>query len=325
MRIHLTHLVTIVAMGIGGSLFAQSPPTNSIRLSGTVEAVRIRAIMAPRLAGQSLGNLTITRLVAPGQHVKPGDLLVEFDRQDQRRAAFDRQAELLDLAEQIGKKVADQAAAKAKDETELKQAENDVERAKLEVRKNELLPRVEAEKNTLALEQAEARFAQVKTTFDLKRVAAAADLRILEIRQERAQRALDYAERNSSLMEIRAPFEGLAVIKTTFRNSSMVEIQEGDEVRPGTSIVNIVDTSTMRVRAQANQADMPHLAVGDPAIVRLDGFPELSFPGTIAAIGPLGTNGTFSPVVRNFAVLVDIEGSHPQLMPDLTASVEITR
>ncbi len=318
-------LATLLALGIGSTLGAQDRPSGPIRLSGTVEAVRIRAIQAPRLAGQTLGNLVITQLVSPGQHVTPGDLIVEFDRQDQLRAAFDRRAELLDLAEQISKKTADQTAARAKDETELKQAENDVERARLEMRKNELLPRVEAEKNTLALEQAEARLTQLKTTFDLKRVAAAADLRILEIRQERAQRALRYAEQNSSLMEVRAPFEGLAVIRTTFRNSSMVEIQQGDEVRPGAAIVNIVDTSSMRVRARANQADISHLTAGASTIVRLDGFPDLSFPGTITAIGPLGVNGSFSSTIRTFTVLVSIDGSHPQLMPDLTASVEVSR
>ena len=36
---------------------------------------------------------------------------------------------------------------------------------------------------------------------------------------------------------------------------------------------------------------------------------------------------TLSPKVRTFVVLIDVEGSHPNLMPDLTASldVELTR
>jgi len=277
----------------------------------------------PRLAGQTLPNLVITYLVPPGKPVKAGDLLVEFDRQEQRRIAFDRQAELSDLGEQIGRRRADQAAARAKDETELKQAEHDVERAKLEMRKNDLLPKVEAEKNTLALEQAEARFAQVTTTFGLKRKAEAADLRILEIRRERAERALAYAEQNAELMEVRAPFEGIAVIKTTFRPTGMVEIQQGDEVRPGIPIIDIVDPSVMQVRLKVNQADVSRLAVGQQATVRLDGFPDLTFKGTVAVVGPLAVQGSFSRHVRAFTALVTIDGTHPQLMPDLTASVEI--
>jgi hypothetical protein len=125
-------------------------------------------------------------------------------------------------------------------------------------------------------------------------------------------------------MEVRAPFDGLAVIKTTYRNSGMVEITQGDEVRPGTAVIDIVDTSAMQVRARVNQADIGVLSVGQQATVRLDGFPELSFKGTVEVVGPLGVNGRYSPLVRSFTAIVAITGSHPQLMPDLTASVELT-
>jgi multidrug resistance efflux pump len=322
---HVTKRVAVVtavalALGVAG---ARGQEVNSVRLHGTVEAVRSRTVVVPRLAGQSLSQLVITYLVAPGQPVKPGDLLVEFDRQEQRRAAFDRQAELSDLGEQLLRRKAEQAAAKAKDETELKQAEHDVERAKLEMRKNAMLPKVEAEKNQLSLEQAEARLTLLQTTFGLKRKAEAADLRILEIRQERAARALEYAERNAELMEVRAPFEGLAVIKTTFRNSGFAEIQQGDEVRPGIPIIDIVDPTAMQVRARINQADLPKLKVGQSATVRLDGFPDLEFKGRVVSVGPLAVPGAFSQQVRAFTALVEIDGTHPQLMPDLTASVEI--
>jgi len=324
MRRVTQRLVMGLTIMFGLGVLPGGAQTGPVRLHGTVEAVRSRTVVVPRLAGQSLASLVITYLVAPGQPVQPGDLLVEFDRQEQRRIAFDRQAELSDLGEQITRRGADQAAARAKDETELTQARHDVERAQLEMRKNPLLPRVEAEKNQLALDQAEARYAQLRTTFDLKRTAAAADLRILEIRRERAARALHYAEQNAELMEVRAPFEGLAVIKTTFRNTPvMVEIQQGDEVRPGTPIIDIVDPSAMQVRVKVNQADVSRLTVGQSAVVRLDGFPELSFPGTVVSVGPLAIRGSFSQHVRAFTALVAIEGTHPQLMPDLTASVEI--
>jgi hypothetical protein len=161
----------------------------------------------------------------------------------QQRDAFARQAEVATLDGEIEKRRAEQAAAEAKDRTELVAVEHDVERARLEVRKNELIPRIEAEKNTLALVQATEKLEQVRLTFGLKRQAAAADLRILEIRRERADRALRYAEQNAQLMTIAAPFSGLVVIQRLYRNGSFVEIARGDEVRPGAPIVDIVDTS----------------------------------------------------------------------------------
>ncbi len=213
-----------------------------IRLSGTVEAVQTRSVSVPRLQGP-LAPLVVIRLVRAGTRVERGDPLVQFDPQQQERDAFDRQADLVNLDGQIQKKRADQAAADAGDRTELAAAEHDVERAALDVRQNDLIARIDAEKNSLALEQARARLDQLRATYALKRQAAAADLQILRIQRERAARALSYARNNAALMQVRAPFAGLVVIRRMYRNGAFVEIAEGDEVRPGTPIVDIVDTS----------------------------------------------------------------------------------
>jgi multidrug resistance efflux pump len=302
---------------------AQPQISGAIRLTGTVEAVRSRTVAVPRLSG-TVTPMIITRLAKPGTRVQAGDVIVEFDPQEQQRLAFDKRAELVDLDGQILKKKAEQIAAEAKDQTEVTAAENDVARAKLEVRKNELIARVSAEKNSLALEQATAKLEQLRTTFKLKRQAAAADLRILEIRRERAERALAYAEKNAQLMQISAPFAGLVVVKTMYRSAAgYVEIIEGDEVRPGVPVIDIVDTSAMLVRARVNQADAELVRVGQAAAIRLDGFPDLSFTGRVEHITPLAVGGYYSSTMRAFTALVSITESHPQLLPDLTASVEI--
>ena len=99
--------------------------------------------------------MIVTALVKAGQTVHPGDLLVEFDRQEQMRNALDKQAELNDLEQQIRKRRAQEDAARAADDSTLKQAESAQQRAQLEMLKNEMLPKIEAEKNVLALEEAQ--------------------------------------------------------------------------------------------------------------------------------------------------------------------------
>jgi HlyD family secretion protein len=296
--------------------------TSALRITGTVEAVQSTAISVPRLQGP-MTPLVIVRLVKAGTHVQAGDPLVEFDRQQQERDAFDRRAELVNITGEIEKKRAEQAAAEAKDLTELKAAEHDVARALLEVRKNELIAAIDAEKNTLALEQGRARHAQLDTTYKLKRTAAEADLRILEIRQARAERALSYAEGNATLMLTHAPFSGLVVMKRMYRNGQFVEVAEGDEVRPGTPVIDIVDTSRMRVRAKVNQADVAMVREGQRVKVGLDGFPDLVFDGTVELLAPLASASQLSQSVRTFAAVITIDGTHPQLLPDLTAWVDI--
>lgn len=295
----------------------------TIRLSGTVEAIEATTIAAPRLAGQGNNSLVVTALVPAGASVKPGDLLVEFDRQDQLRNALDRKAELTDLEQQIRKREAQEAAAKATDDSTLTQAKSALERAKLEMVKNEMLPKIQAEKNTLALEEAEARLKQLQETYDLKRLAATADIRILQIRRDRAANTMAQAETNASRMLITSRIAGVAVVKSTWKATGMAEIAEGEEVRAGVPVVEVVNPAAMRVRARVNQADINELHVGEPVRVGLDAYPELQFKGRVEQISPLGVQSTLSAKVRNFVVLVHVEGSHPNLMPDLTASLDV--
>ena len=306
----------------GPSRAASTAPV-AIRLSGTVEAVLSRAIIVPRLAGQTTPTLVITRLVRPGSHVEPGDVLVEFDPQDQQRIVFDKQAELDDLDGQIKKKQSDQMVARSADEGALAQADHDIARAKLQILSNQFLPRVDAEKNNLALELANATYAQLKRTFDLKRKAEAADLKVLEIQRARSDLARQYADDNTKLMVVRAPFAGLVVLRTMYTGSTQAEVVEGQEVRPGIPVLDIIDASAMQVRAKLNQADVGLVAVGQAATVRLDAYPGLVFTGRVESVAPLATTSSLTQTVRTFVTVVSIKGTDPQLMPDLTASVEI--
>src|SRR3954468_12765449 len=296
----------------------------SVRLNGTVEAVQFTTIAAPRLSGPASNSLIITRLVPAGSTVEKGDLIVEFDRQDQIKNALDKRAELHDLEQQIAKREAEERAARAHDDSEITIAESAIGRAQLEMVKNEMLPKINAEKNTQALEQARATFEQLKATYQLKRQAAEADLRVLQIRRDRAAQAEQQAAGNADRMSIHAPIGGMVVVKTIWKGNNMGIVQEGEEVRAGVPVVDIVNPSAMRVRARVNQADVNDLRVDQAVKVGLDAYPALSFDGRVAQISPLGVTSVLSAKVRTFVVLVDVNGSHPNLMPDLSASLDVT-
>ena len=199
-----------------------------------------------------------------------------------------------------------------------------MERSRLDVQANPVVSRIEAETNDLALEQAIATLDQLEQTFALKRAAAAAALRILEIQRDRARREAEHAERNARLMTVAAPFAGLVVLETIFRGGGQVtEVQEGEEVRSGVPILDVVDSSSMQVRAAVNQTDIDHVAVGQAVRIQLDAYPELAFDGTVEQLAPLAVPSQLTPKVRTFVAIVSISGSHERLMPDLSASVDI--
>lgn len=311
--------------GAGNQSVQSAPiaPGQVLRLKGTTESVQARAILAPLLAGQSVPTLTIIHLTAAGTRVKQGDLLVEFDRQAQMRDFVDKQADYAKLVDQVAEEQAKENSARAKDETELKTAEDNLRKAEFEMQKTEIVSRIDAEKNQENLDEAKATYDQLRQTFDLKRKAAQAAIRILEIQRDRTQQTMLHAHANADLMQIRSPLDGVVVLNTIWKQGTMGEVQEGDQIRPGVPFMQVVNPAAMQVRVMANQQDFPSLQVGQTAKVRLDAYPDLVFPAKLEQLAPIGEGGDFSSKLRSFVVVVSITGNDPKLMPDLSAAVDV--
>ena len=311
------------AFSVGHTSAQVAPgPAGSLRLHGLVEPVRSHPVAAPRLTGTPF-QLVIVTLAKGGSRVKRGDLLVEFDRTAQIKAARDREYEYRDLLSQIEKKKADQLMAKATRQSDFAQAENAQRRAELDLKGIELLPAINAEKNQQVLEEARAKVTQLRKTNDLKDRSAAADLRMLEIQRDRAKNAWDHATGNASKMRITAPMDGLVVLKSIWKQGTMGEVQEGEEVRAGIPILEVVDPTTMRVRANVNQADAVHLTPGAPVRITLDSYPARPFPGKVEYVSPVAITSSMSQRVRTFLAVFSVEGTDEHLLPDLAAAVDV--
>jgi HlyD family secretion protein len=295
----------------------------ALRLHGSIEPLRSHPVVVPRLTGSGSGTLVIVHLVKPGTRVKRGGLLIEFDRQAQIKTAHDRQAEYRDFVEQINKKRGEQLTARAHGEAELKTAENAAKSADLEILKAEIVPPITAEQNRLTLDEARAKVEQIRRTFDLRRKADTADVRALEIQRDRAMNAWKHAEANADKMRVVSPIDGMVVLKSTWKNGNMGEVQEGEEVRSGLGIMEVIDSSVMRVRARVNQADVSALHVGQSARITMDSYPARTFTGRLEQLSQIGAISTMSNRVRTFLAVFSIDGTDPHLMPDLAAAVDV--
>ena len=318
----LSRLVTaLLVLSAGAGVSGNG--TVALRLHGAVEPVRSHPVVVPRLAGSNTGTLVIVHLIKPGTRVKKGDLLIEFDRQAQIKAANDRQAEYRDFVEQINRKKGEQITASAHGEAEMKMADNAVKNAELEAQKADVVPPITAEQNRLTLDEARAKAAQIRRTFDLRRKADAADLRALEIQRDRAFNAARHAEGNASKMRVVSPIDGMVVLKSTWKNGTMGEVQEGEEVRSGLGVLDVIDSAAMRVRAKVNQADVSALRVGQTVRITLDSFPSKTFTGRLDQLSQIGAVSQMSNRVRSFLAVFSVDGSDPHLMPDLAAAIDV--
>jgi multidrug resistance efflux pump len=297
--------------------------SQTLRLNGSTQASRSFIVLAPRLQGAQVGSMVITKLAPVGTHVKKDDLLVEFDPQAQTKDYLDKKSTFDNLVGQVEQKRADEDIARAKDDTAMKQAEDELRRAQLEMQRNEVVSRIDAEKNQEAVDEGEATLKQLKETYQLKRAAARAAIRILEIQRDRAKEAMRYALTNAAKMVVHSPMAGVVVYNTIWLGGRMGTVQQGDQVRPGVPFLQVVDPSRMEVRVELNQVDLLKVHLGQTAQMHLDAYPGLALPTVLDELSPLGHTGKFSEMVRSFSASFLVQGTDPRLLPDLSAALDL--
>src|SRR5437660_1591939 len=297
--------------------------TQTLRLNGTTQASRSFVVLAPRLEGAQVGSMVITKLAPAGTHVEKGNVLVEFDPQAEERDYLDKKSTYENLVGQVAQKQADESIARAKDDTAMKQAEDELKRSQLELQKNEIVSRIDAEKNQEAVDEAQSTLKQLKETYQLKRAAATAAIRILEIQRDRALEAMRYSQGNAAKMVVHSPMPGVVVYNTIWLGGRMGTVQQGDQVRPGVPFLQVVDPSQMEVRVQLNQVDLLKVHPGQQAQMHLDAYPGMTLPVTLEELSPLGHPGQFSETIRVFAARFSVQGTDPKLLPDLSAALDL--
>src|SRR2546423_2516901 len=294
-----------------------------LRLNGTTQASRSFVVLAPKLEGAQVGSMVITKLIPAGTHVKKGDVLVEFDPQAEERDYLDKKSTYENLVGQVAQKQADENIARAKDDTAMKEAEDELKRAQLELQRNEIVSRIDAEKNQEAVDEAQTTLKQLKETYQLKRAAAAAAIRIVEIQRDRALEAMRYSQGNAAKMVVHSPMPGVVVYNTIWLGGRMGTVQQGDQVRPGVPFLQVVDPSQMEVRVQLNQVDLLKVHPGQQAQMHLDAYPGMTLPAILEDLSPLGHTGQFTEAVRSFTARFSVQGTDARLLPDLSAALDL--
>src|SRR6266481_1482151 len=166
-------------------------------------------------------------------------------------------------------------------------------------------------------------YLEKKETYQLKRAAAAATIRIQEIQRDRALEAMRYAQGNAAKMVVHSPMPGVVVYNTIWLGGRMGTVQQGDQVRPGVPFLQVVDPSQMEVRVELNQVDLLKVHPGLQARMHLDAYPGMTLPATLEELSPLGHTGQFSEAVRSFTARFSIQGTDPRLLPDLSAALDL--
>ena len=130
-----------------------------------------------------------------------------------------------------------------------------VRRAELDVRQNELISAIDARKNELTLEEAKRRLQRLESDIESRLQQREAELTVLREEIRKAELEVAQDRRRIENARVLTPMGGLV---STLENrsgrrsfgQSAPPVQEGDQVSPGMSIVQILDLSEMELVAK---------------------------------------------------------------------------
>ncbi len=296
----------------------------SVKNRGEIRSVRSVLLTAPQVP-----DPRIVKLADSGKPVKKGELVVAFDGVQQEQNLIEKSTDQRTADSEIVQTKAQHKIENEMDGMNLMQSEYNVDRAKLEASKAEILSEIEGAKDRIDVTVAQGDLGQVKTAIQSRQISHSADIERLAQKKDKAIRDTELAKGYLSKMVIRAPNDGIVNILPNFRaggsfGQSPPPFKEGDRVWTGAAIAEIPDLSEMRVELKLEEVDRGKLKLGQAVRVRVDAVPEKEFNAQMDWISPIAqlVFRTFPPE-KLFPARATLKSLDPRLRPGMSASAEI--
>jgi HlyD family secretion protein len=299
-----------------------------VHATGDLRASHSITVTAPAVGGDAL---QITHLVQTGRAVKKGDVIIEFDPSEQHYKLEQNRSELLQAEQEIIRAKADAAVLTAEDKVLLLKDQYAVRRAELDVQKNELVSKIDADKNILALAQAKRVLAEQEKDIESHKATGQAATYLAEEKYNKAKLGMDQAQRNLDKMRVTASMDGLISIQKNmnaaggfyFTGMTMPDYHEGDQVQPGSAIAQVVDPQGLDLKVQIGEQDRGNVQNGQPVEVIFDALPGRVFHGTVSGVGGMSVRQFFSGNTNgHFDVSIKLTDEDSRLQSGFTAKID---
>lgn len=229
-----------------------------------VASGEVRSQSLARIGSELTGTLK-ARHVREGDRVKPGDLLLELVDTEQQARVREAEAALQQLA---GSSRRQAQAALAEAEANLAQAERERERRET-LRERQLIPDEQVEQARRS--EISARLVRDRAALQAKALAAGGT------EEQVLQQRLAAARAQLARTRVVSPLSG--TVQT--RN-----VEPGDLVQPGRTLLEISTADAREIVVQVDEKNMARLAVGQPARIIADAYPDDVLSARITFIAP---------------------------------------
>jgi len=292
-----------------------------LQFRGDVKALKSVTISAP----PNVGMLQIVRLSTDGSAVKRGDAVVEFDSSKTKSDLQTYDSTLKSADAQIEQDKAQARLTEEEDTTALMKARFDVEGAKIDASKAEIVSAIEGAEAKLKIADAEHSLHQSEEKLKADRAKSQATIgghRNAAVKahfdQERAESAL-------SSMVVHAPSDGNISLVPVWHDGGERPFKPGEQAWSGVAIAELPDPSSLRVVAHVDETERGRLAVSQRITAQLDAIADRQFTGKIERIGTIATSDFSAgwPIPRNFTLDITLDQQDARLKPGMTAQITV--
>jgi len=294
---------------------------DSLQFRGEVKALKSVTISAPAEAGE----LQIIKVSPEGTAVKPGDVVVEFDKTKTEQDLAQYRSSLKSAEAGIDQARAQARLAEEEDKTAVLKARYAVESAKLEASKQEIVSKIEGEEAKLKLADAEQALREAETKQKSDQALNRATIESTEQASNKARFDVKRAERSLEAMAVRAPSAGTISLLDHWTGSSDAPYRPGDRAWPGAAIANLPDATTLRISARVDETERGRLAPKQSVTVQMNAIPDRQFTGHVEQIGALASMD-FSggwPFARNFNLEIVLDQTDSRFKPGISGQVTV--
>jgi multidrug efflux pump subunit AcrA (membrane-fusion protein) len=302
--------------GVPGELVLKAEPYEDVfLLSGELEAVRADHLDPPR---SDTWRVQVKWMAEDGAEVKAGDPVIQFDNSSISAGLEEKRLAWLQSEIAMESREAALEGEQADKRLALDKALHEESKARIKAEvPAELSKRSEWEDSQIELHRAQAEVQKARLQIESFEKTSKADMDVLRIARDSAQRDIDEAERQLGGFSLKAPRDGIFIVGENQNEDR--KFQVGDMAWPGMSVGSIPELGDMVVAAKLSDVDDGRIAAGMPARCVLDTYPDRVFEGRVESIGSIADR-------TGFRVRIVLTKADADLMrPGMSVRAEVVR
>jgi HlyD family secretion protein len=289
-----------------------------VRCRGSLRARRSVPVYAPIVP-----QLRIAWLATAGDHVKEGDSIIKFDSSASQQQLDQKQAALRQAQATLDQELAQAKVIQEQDASDLADTKFNVEKARLEASKTEIVSQIQGEENKIDLGMAELKVQEA--TVNLHETSEKSKIASLTRLRDQAAKEVDITKNRIGEMDVKSPISGMVVYLPNYSQGfiNAKSFKAGDNAGAGQQIAEIPDLTTLEMDAKVEETDRGRITVGQDARIRIDALPELVINAKVAQISPLAEQSFEWPPTRSFHAYSALAKPDSRLRPDMNGGMDV--